>query len=415
MKKIVLAFSGGLDTSWCVAHLREELGAEVVTVTVDTGGFDAGALEAIQERSRALGAVAHRTVDGRATVWERFVTYLIRGNVLRGGVYPLSVAAERIVQAEEVARVAKEVGATHLAHGATAAGNDGVRFDVAFAVQAPGLKVLAPIREGSVTREAAAAYLRAHGVPVSEAQATYSVNRGLWGTTIGGGSTHDTWAEVPASLLGAMTPEDTRDAYHELTLGFRGGIPRRLGGRDLDGVRMADDLNYLGHAYGVGRGIHVGDTILGLKGRIAFDAPAPLILVQAHRELEKLVHSRWQQFWSRTLGEFYGNMLHEALYYDPVMRDVEAWLESAQRAVTGEVRVRLSQGVVQVTGCRSPYSLVDEDMGRYGELASWWDGRDYAGFARIYALGSVLAARRDDRAPIAPARPPADSHEDTRR
>ena len=412
MKRIVLAFSGGLDTSFCAAWLRERTGAEIVTVTVDTGGFTPEALAAVEARAHELGVARHVTVDARAEVWERYVTWLVRGNVLRGGVYPLSVGCERTAQAEAVVRVAREVGADAVAHGSTGAGNDQVRFDVAIGALAPELAILAPIRDLNWSRAQESDWLREHGVPVPDRVVGYSLNEGLFGTTIGGRETHDPW-KVPAEEAWTMTvaPEAARAEPEELVLSFEAGIPVALDGRRMDGVALVGALNARCRPHGVGRGIHVGDTILGHKGRIAFEAPAPLVMIRAHRELQKLVLTRWQGHWLEQAGGFYGMLLHEGLYHDPVMRDLEALLASANARVTGDVRVRLYRGNHDVVGTRSPHSLMDPAVAVYGEGASAWTGEQAAGFSRIHGLPALLAARRDQlaasRAPGSPVPGPS--------
>ncbi|MDE2491582.1 MAG: argininosuccinate synthase [Elusimicrobia bacterium] len=393
MKKplIVLAFSGGLDTTFCAVWLKEELGADVVTATVDTGGFSAEELSAIAARAKELGAREHLTLDGRAEVFSRFAVPLIQGNVLRGRVYPLSVAAERVLQAELVARAARERGADGVCHGSTGAGNDQVRFDAVFSVLLPGVKVHTPIRDLGWSRAKESEYLAERGVTVPAKTTAYSVNAGLWGTTVGGGATHDPWCEIPDSAFPSSAqaaPAESRDAV----VGFEKGVPVSLDGERMDGVALVAALHALGRAYGVGRGVHLGDTILGIKGRIAFEAPAPLMLIAAHAELEKLTLTRWQSFWKNHLADFYGQLLHEGLYFDPVMRDVEAMLASSQRAVTGEARLRLRPGRFEVTGVRSPHSLV-AGAATYGETTALWSGAEAAGFAKLHSLPMALAAR----------------------
>jgi argininosuccinate synthase len=396
MKTIVLAFSGGLDTSFCAIWLRENFGAEVVTVTVDTGGFTPEALATIAARANELGIRQHRTVDARADVWSRYVAWLIQGNVLRGGVYPVSVGCERTAQAEAVVRVAQELGADAVAHGSTGAGNDQVRFDVAIGALAPGLPILAPVRQLNWSRRQESDWLKERGIAVPEKNVAYSLNEGLFGTTIGGKETHDPW-RLPPDDAYTMTvaPTAAKAEPEELILGFEAGLPVSLDGQPLTGVPLLEALNARARPHGVGRGVHVGDTILGLKGRIAFEAPAPLILIRAHRELQKLVLTKWQQHWCEQVGSFYGMLMHEGLYFDPVMRDLEALLASANRLVSGEVRVRLYRGSHDVVGVRSPYSLLDPAVAVYGEGASAWTGEQAAGFARIHGLPSLLAARRD--------------------
>jgi len=402
MSRIVLAFSGGLDTSFCAVWLAEQ-GHEVITACVDTGGFSDEELAAIAERATSLGVSEHRTIDARADVYERFVSWLIRGNVLRGGVYPLSVGCERVAQAEAVARLAQELGAEGVAHGSTGAGNDQVRFDVALAATAPELSVLAPIRELNLSREQEQDWLTERGVPVEAATVAYSLNEGLFGTTIGGTETHDPW-QVPPESAYTMTdsPTATTAAPEELVLGFEQGLPVSLDGARMSGTALVAALNERARPHGVGRGLHLGDTILGVKGRIAFEAPGPLMLIGAHRELAKLVQTKWQAHWCEQVGSFYGTLLHEGLFHDPVMRDLEALLASANTTVTGQVRMRLHAGKHDVLGVRSPHSLMDAGVATYGEGAVLFSGEEAAGFARIHGLQAVLAARRDDRLGIDP-------------
>jgi argininosuccinate synthase len=398
-RRIVVAFSGGLDTTYCVAWLRESTAAEVVTVTVDTGGFDPTALERIEAASRRAGAQRHVVVDGTDQVFNRMITLIIQGNVLRGGLYPLCVSAERLVQAELVARTASEFGADAVAHGSTGAGNDQVRFDVAFRTMAPELVVLAPIRDQGVSRAAETDWLRARGIPVSEDTTTYSINAGLWGVTIGGGDLHDPWKPVPNEAYPTVVaPEAAPREGTEMVVGFDAGVPTSLDGKAMAGPALVRWLNQLGARHGVGRGVHLGDTILGIKGRIAFEAPAAAILIAAHRELEKLVLTRWQRFWKDQLGEFLGMLIHEALLHDPVYDDIAALVASSQHRVSGEVRVVLQRGLVRVTGTRSRYSLVDTAAATYGETQALWSGRDAAGFCRIYGLQGSLARKAHGKA-----------------
>ncbi len=398
MERLVLAFSGGLDTSFCAVWLREKTGAEIVTVCVDTGGFRPGELDAVAARAQALGIRDHRTVDGTQAVYDRFVSYLVKGNCLRGGVYPMCVGAERVVQAEETVRVAHLVGAKAVAHGSTGAGNDQVRFDVAIRALDPALRIHAPVRELNWSREQESGYLKERGFEVPAKTVAYSINVGLFGTTIGGKETHDPWAMPPdAAYTMTASPSEAPPEPEELVLRFEHGLPVALDGKAMDAVSLLRALNERAGRHGVGRGVHVGDTILGLKGRVAFEAPGPLVLVRAHRELEKLVQTKWQAHWRDTIGSFYGGLLHEGLYYDPVMRDLEAFLDSVNDRVTGDVRVRLWRGNHDVVGTRSPESLFDREVATYGEGAKAWSGADAAGFSRIYGIPSMLAALRDRR------------------
>ncbi len=389
--RIVLAFSGGLDTSYCVAWLRRERAAEVITVTVNTGGLDRAELDRVAAQAAAVGAAEHREIDARQATYDGFVSTLIRGNVLRGGVYPVSVAAERTQQAIEVAQVARELGADAVAHGSTGAGNDQVRFDVALAVLLPGLPILAPIRELGLTRERAIAELEALGLPVPAAAGQYSVNQGLWGTTLGGGWTHDPWQAPPADAWpGAeVAPPSPAD----VVIDWNAGLPVALDDQELAGPELVEALTAKVHPYGIGRGIHMGETVMGIKGRIGFEAGAAVVLVHAHRELEKLVLTRWQSFWKDHLAQFWGDRLHEGQAFDPVMRDIEAMIASSQRRVEGSTRVRLDAGRFQVTGVASPYSLMDPTVARYGESNALWTGDEARAFAKVAAIPSLLAAR----------------------
>ncbi len=389
---IVLAYSGGLDTTFCLVRLQRALNARVATVTVDTGGFTAEELREIESRALGLGAESHQTIDGKDELFDRFAVRLIQGNVLRGRVYPLSVAAERVLQAELVARTARTMGADALAHGSTGAGNDQVRFESVFQVLAPELPVHAPIRELGWSREKETAYLAECGVKIPAKTTAYSVNAGLWGTTVGGRETHDPWMEVPDEAFPSPEAGD-KPQPREITVSFEKGVPTALDGKKLPGVELVSALHTLGRSYGLGRGVHLGDTILGIKGRIGFEAPAPLILITAHQELEKLVLTRWQSFWKNHVAEFYGQLLHEGLYFDPVMRDIEAMIESSQAKVTGEARLRLKAGGFAVTGVRSPNSMMDAQAASYGETTSLWSGAEAAGFTKLHALPMSLAKK----------------------
>jgi argininosuccinate synthase len=392
-KTVALAFSGGLDTSYCVPHLNER-GFAVHTVYVDTGGASAAELAAIRAQAEAVGAEKHHEVDARQAVFDRFVRYLIQGNVLRGEVYPLSVAAERTQQAISVVEVARSIGAAAVAHGSTGAGNDQIRFDIALRVLAPELGIETPIRDESLSRERTIAYLESKGLPVPPKASAYSVNKGLWGTTWGGGWTHDTWAPPPPELLDP--PVDAPEP-RDVAITWQQGVPTALDGESFAGADLVGRLNEVSDAYGIGRNIHVGETALGIKGRIGFEAGAALLLVAAHRELEKLVLTKWQAFWKDHLSRFYGDRLHEGHYFDPALRDVEALIASSQERVTGETRVRVAAGRFMVTGTRSPFSLMDRSIATYGEENLLWTGDEARAFARIGAIPSLLAARAADK------------------
>ena len=390
---VALAFSGGLDTSYCVPRLAEQ-GFAVHTVYVNTGGSTADDLAAIAKQARAVGAVDHHEVDARAEVFTRFVRYLIQGNVLRGEVYPLSVSAERTQQAISVIDVARQIGARAVAHGSTGAGNDQVRFDVAFRVLAPDLRIITPIRDEGLSRDRTIAYLEAHNLPVPPKSGAYSINRGLWGTTWGGGWTHDTWAPPPSELL---DPPADAPAPRDIVIAWKDGVPLSIDGKALDGSDLVAELGLLTEAYGIGRNIHVGETALGIKGRIGFEAGPALVLIAAHRELEKLVLTKWQTFWKDQLGRFYGDRLHEGHYFDPALRDIEALLTSSQQRVVGETRVHLAAGRYAVTGTRSPFSMMDPAVATYGEENRLWTGEEARAFSRVAAIPSFLAARAGAR------------------
>ncbi len=388
---LLLAFSGGLDTSYLLRRFVAE-GHRVTAVTVDTGGLTDAERAAIAQRAADLGAAEFRLVDSRERVYRQHVAWLIQANVRRGGVYPLCVGAERVVQAQVVAEVAKEMGADAVCHGSTGAGNDQIRFDVAIRTLLPGARILTPIRDERITRAQSADYLTAQGFPVSAEKRDYSVNQGLWGVTIGGRETHDAWQHLPEhAWVTTKNPSEAPAGGTDVLVRFEKGA---LEG----GLATVEAMNDLGAAHGVGRGTHLGDTILGIKGRIAFEAPAAAILIDAHRELEKLVLTRLQMWQKEQLGTLYGMLLHEGHYFDPVMRDMEAFLTSSQQVVTGEVRVHLEQGRVEVRGVRSPYSLMDDEAGKYGEENGLWSAQDARGFSAVYGLQGVLAARAKARA-----------------
>lgn len=389
-KKLVLAFSGGLDTSFCVLHLRRQ-GWNVITATVNTGGFDADELARIEALAVRLGAVEHRTIDARAVLFEKYLRYLLFGNVLRGNLYPLSVSAERVCQAVAVAELARQAGAQAIAHGSTGAGNDQVRFDVAFRVLAPELEIVTPIRDLGLAREQELAVLAEHGIVLPEKASTYSVNQGMWGTSVGGRETLTSWDALPQAAFpgGEVRARPPR----QICLGIERGVPVSLDGATLDPVLLVQAVENAAAAYGIGRGIHLGDTILGIKGRVGFQAAAAQVLIQAHRELEKLVLSAAQQQWKDTLGNLYGSLLHEGRYFDPLARDLEAFLDSSQACVSGEVKLTLFPRGLSVDGVRSPYSLLDANIANYGETNTLWNGAEARAFAKLYGVSQMLAVK----------------------
>jgi argininosuccinate synthase len=391
---IVLAFSGGLDTSFCIPWLAESLGRPVVTVTVDTGGIDAAAARDLEDRARALGAVEHVLVDGRDAFFEKVLRFLILGNVRRGGVYPLCVGAERVIQAQEVARAAARLGTRTVAHGCTAAGNDQVRFEVALRTLDPGLEILAPVRDQPRPRSEQVVFLEERKLPVPPFGAAYSVNRGLWGVTVGGKETLGSVESIPETawvLTKASPDKPLPPARH--TLGFREGIPVALDGEEMSPVALIERLEGLAAPYGIGRDIHLGETILGIKGRVAFEAPAAEVLITAHRELEKLTLTGRQIRVKESVASTYGDLVHEGQHLDPVCRDIEALLLSSQARVTGEVRLLFRPWKVFVEGVSSPYSLMAASRGVYGEAAGEWTAAEARGFSRMVALPGMLHAR----------------------
>ncbi len=393
-ERIVLAYSGGLDTSFCVPWLKERHGAAVITVTVDTGGLSAEDRARLEKSALALGAERHVLLDARASYFDEVLKYLVIGNVLRGNAYPLCVGAERGLQARLVAQVAREAGAQAVAHGCTAAGNDQVRFEVALRTLAPEREIIAPIRDEGFSRAQEVDYLRARGVEWPAARAAYSVNTGLWGCTIGGQETTDTVEPLPedAWVLTRGAFEHPR-APESHAIAFERGVPVALDGEALPPVELVERLNALGGSFGVGRGIHLGDTILGMKGRVAFEAPAAVVLITAHRELEKLTLTGKQQRVKDTLAAVYGDLVHEGQFLEPACRDIEAAFVRSQGRVTGRVRVLLRPGSAFVEGVSSPHSLKAASRAVYGEAAGEWTAEDARGFSRMLAIPGMLHAR----------------------
>jgi argininosuccinate synthase len=389
MPVVCLAFSGGLDTTYCAIRLRDE-GRRVHAVTVDTGGFSAREKRTIAARAKAAGVAAHVFLDGRAEVFERYALPLIFGNVLRGGVYPLSVAAERAVQVAAVARYARRIGARAVAHGSTAAGNDQFRFDAGLRVLAPELEVLAPVRDSGVSREEETEYCASFGVRIPAKTTLYSVNEGLWGTTIGGGQTHDPWELPPETLYPGNTLAKAPRTPRVTVIQFRKGRPVALNGKTLPGLVLVARLNALGRRYAAGRAIHLGDTILGSKGRIVFEAPAALSLIAAHAELEKLVMTKEQRQLKVLVAEAYGRLLHEGLAFDPALADAQAYLNATQSRVTGEARLRFSPGRFEVIGVRSRHSLLRPSVVQYGESNAYLSAAEAKGIGKTLALPGRL-------------------------
>ena len=379
-KKVMLAFSGGLDTSFCVKYLHHEKGLEVHTAAVNTGGFSPEELQAIENRARELGTTTHVTLEETEAYYEKIIRYLIFGNVLKNGTYPLSVSAERIYQAIALAEYAKKIGADYIAHGSTGAGNDQVRFDLVFQLLAPDIEILTPIRDLQLSRQEEIDYLAEQGFYLDAQKARYSVNRGLWGTSVGGAETLTSDQPLPEEAY--PTPLQVK-GFEALTLHFEQGELVGVNERKLPPVQAIQALEKQAAPYAIGRDIHVGDTIIGIKGRVGFEAAAALLTIKAHHALEKHTLSKWQLHWKQQLGDWYGMFIHEAQYFDPVMRDIETFLENTQQRVSGSVFLELHPYRFTVQGVESPYDLMNSDFGDYGEMNKHWSGEDVKGFTKV--------------------------------
>ena len=391
---IILAYSGGLDTSFCVPWLKENYNRPVVTVCINTGGLDAAAAESLEARAMQLGAQEHILVEARQEFFERVLRFLIAANARRGHLYPLCVGAERGIQATLLAELARERGSTTVAHGCTAAGNDQVRFEVALRTIQPELEVLAPVRDQAFIRSEQIQYLKDHDLPMPPSGGDYSINRGLWGVTIGGKETLDSLESIPERewVLSANAYSQPKNT-ETLVVTFNKGVPVALNGEQLDPVTLIESLEKLGGEFAIGRGIHVGDTVLGTKGRVAFEAPAAEILITAHRELEKLTLSSLQTRIKDNVAANYSDFVHEGKQLDPVCRDIEALLVSSQEQVSGDVKLLLRPGNLFVEGVSSPYSLMAATKGVYGEAAGEWTAQDALGYSRVLALPGILQSR----------------------
>ncbi len=387
-KKVVLGFSGGLDTSYCVKYLTDEKGCEVHSIIVNTGGFSDDELKKIEEHAYALGVKSHKTVNAVKTYYERIIRYLIYGNVLKNNTYPLSVSAERLSQALHIAEHVSELKADAVAHGSTGAGNDQVRFDMIFHIMIPGVEIITPIRDLKLSREEEIAYLESKGVVMNVEKAMYSINKGLWGTSVGGKETLSSKGMLPEE---AWPTPVTKTGTEEVSLHFEKGELRKINnkpfGHPVAAIRY---LQEIAGPYGIGRDIHVGDTIIGIKGRVGFEAAAPMVIIKAHHALEKHVLTKWQLQWKDQLAQFYGNWLHEGQILDPVMIDIESYLESSQRNVTGTVFVQLMPYRFQVNGIESPYDLMNSKFGKYGEMNQGWTGEDVRGFSKIFGNQTMI-------------------------
>ncbi len=395
-KKILLAFSGGLDTSYCVKYLGDDLGYEVHTLTVDTGGFTSDDIQMIEQRAQDLGVASHKTIDIAKEYYESIIRFLIFGNVLKNQTYPLSVSAERMVQALAVARYAKEINVTAVAHGSTGAGNDQVRFDMALNILAPGLEILTPIRDQKLSREAEVDYLRKKNVQFNFDKARYSINQGIWGTSVGGKETLNSLGMLPEE---AWPTPLTKLEPEKIIITFEKGEPVAINkqrfNHPVDAIKF---LQQLAGPFAIGRDIHVGDTIIGIKGRVGFEAAAPMLIIKGHHALEKHVLTKWQLSWKEQLAQFYGNWLHEGQHLDPVMRDMEAFLQNSQGHVSGDVHIELHPYRFQILGIESPFDLMSAKFGKYGEENLGWSGDDVKGFTKIFGNQVAIfeAVRREN-------------------
>lgn len=383
MKKtpLVLAYSGGLDTSYCLKKLSSE-GYEVHAISVNTGGFSATEINTIEKKAYQMGAHVYQNIDALSSFYQQIVKYLIFGNVLKNNTYPLSVSAERIIQAVEIVRYAQKIGAHHIAHGSTGAGNDQVRFDLIFQVMAPEIEIITLIRDQQLSREDEIAYLQSQGIEMSWDKAQYSINQGLWGTSVGGSETLTSDLPLPDQAYpSALKKEDSS----EISLTFEKGELSAIDGATGDPVALIQKLQEVAKSYAIGRDIHVGDTIIGIKGRVGFEAAAPLIIIKAHHLLEKHTLTKWQLFQKEQLGNFYGMLLHEGQYLDPVMRNIEAFLKDSQVNVSGTVKIALHPYRFELLGVQSEHDLMQAQFGSYGEMNKGWTATEAKGFIKISA------------------------------
>jgi argininosuccinate synthase len=380
-KKVVLAYSGGLDTSFCVKYLTEDKGYEVYSVLVDTGGFSKDELKKVESRAYTLGVKQHHTVDATNDFYKNCIRYLIYGNTLRNNTYPLSVSAERVFQAKSIAEYARKIGADAVAHGSTGAGNDQVRFDMIFNILIPGVEIITPIRDLKLSREAEIEYLKGKGVEMDWSKAKYSINQGIWGTSVGGKETLTSDQYLPND---AFPSQCTKTGEEIIRLHFVNGELQGLNGKMVKNpVDAIQELSKIAAPYAIGRDIHVGDTIIGIKGRVGFEAAAPLVILKAHHLLEKHVLTKWQQYWKEQLGNWYGMLVHEGQFLEPVMRNVEKFLEDTQQHVTGEVIVKLEPYRFTLQGIKSTYDLMSSEFGSYGEMNRGYTGEDVKGFSKM--------------------------------
>jgi argininosuccinate synthase len=385
---VVLGFSGGLDTSYCVKYLSDEKGYEVHSIIVNTGGFTQSELKEIEAHAKKLGVRTHTTIDAVKTYYDSIVKYLIYGNVLKNNTYPLSVSAERLSQALHIAEHAKKLNADAVAHGSTGAGNDQVRFDMIFHIMVPGIEIITPIRDQGLSREQEIEYLKSKGVQMNFEKAQYSINKGLWGTSVGGKETLSSLGMLPEE---AWPTQVTESGIRNLELSFEKGELKTVDDKRFNHPSEAIQyLQTIAGPFGIGRDIHVGDTIIGIKGRVGFEAAAPMLILKSHHALEKHVLSKWQLNWKDQLAQFYGNWLHEGQILDPVMRDIESFLENSQKTVTGKVFVQLMPYRFQILGIESKYDLMSSRFGKYGEMNTGWSGEDVRGFSKIFGNQTAI-------------------------
>jgi argininosuccinate synthase len=387
MKKVVLAFSGGLDTSFCVKYLLEQ-GYEIYSAIVNTGGFSEEELAEIARRAENLGVKNHVTLDETDNYYQSCLKYLIFGNVLKNNTYPLSVSAERISQAMAIAKYAQKVGAQAVAHGSTGAGNDQVRFDMVFNILIPNVEIITPIRDLKLSREEEIAYLKERGVEMDFQKAQYSINKGIWGTSVGGKETLTSHQALPET---AYPTQLTKETPERITLHFKNGEPVGLNDEMFDNpVHVIQKLQEIAGAFAIGRDIHVGDTIIGIKGRVGFEAAAPMVIIKAHHALEKHTLTKWQLYWKDSLATWYGNWMHEGQFLDPTMRNIETFLTDTQKTVTGKVHVWLAPYRFQVEGIESEHDLMSSKFGSYGEMNNAWSGEDVKGFSKIFGNQTMM-------------------------
>ncbi len=380
--KVVIAYSGGLDTSYCAHLMASDQQNEVYAVTVNTGGFSAAEVASIEEKALAFGVSHYECIDARERLYKEVLRFLIYGNVLRNNTYPLSVSAERATQAMVLIEYAKKVGANAIVHGSTGAGNDQVRFDLIFSVLAPEIEIITPIRDNTLSREEEIEYLKSHGYEFSFEKSKYSVNKGIWGTSVGGAETLTSSTGLPESAYPSQLEKSNPE---KLTLEFKSGELSSVNGQTGSPTELITLLEEIAAPFAIGRDIHVGDTILGIKGRVGFEAAAPMIILKAHELLEKHVLTKWQQYQKQQLAQFYGMLLHEGQLLDPVMRDTEAYLERSQERVTGAVYLTLYPYRFTLEGIESPYDMMQSKVATYGETNKAWDSRDAKGFIKIYS------------------------------